>query len=100
MSLVRQLRIHRFNVTIGCIQWLESAQLTPSSAPMPSTSPPAADTSPRYLAIAHQLYVHNMVTHVFPLDKINPALDLVRAGEAGRVLIEMQPHQTRQDKQD
>ena len=55
---------------------------------------------PRYLAIAHQLYVYNMVTHVFPLDKINPALDLVRAGEAGRVLIEMQPNQTRQDKQD
>lgn len=44
---------------------------------------------PRYLAIADQLYVHNLVTHVFPLEKINAALDLVRAGEAGRVLIEM-----------
>ncbi|MES2694479.1 MAG: alcohol dehydrogenase catalytic domain-containing protein [Verrucomicrobiota bacterium] len=46
---------------------------------------------PRYLAIASQLYVHNLITHVFPLEKINAALDLVRAGEAGRVLIECQP---------
>jgi Zn-dependent alcohol dehydrogenase len=29
------------------------------------------------------------VTHRLPLAKINTALDLVRQGEAGRVLIEM-----------
>lgn len=50
---------------------------------------------PRYLAIASQLYVHNLITHVFPLDKINAALDLVRAGEAGRVLVDMQPNQNK-----
>jgi S-(hydroxymethyl)glutathione dehydrogenase/alcohol dehydrogenase len=44
---------------------------------------------PRYLAIANQLFVHNLITHIFPLEKINAAIDLVRAGEAGRVLIEM-----------
>jgi len=44
---------------------------------------------PRYLAIANQLFVHNLITHVFPLEKINAAIDLVRAGEAGRVMIQM-----------
>lgn len=43
---------------------------------------------PRYLRIADDLFITNLVTHVFPLEKINAALDLVRAGEAGRVLIE------------
>jgi Zn-dependent alcohol dehydrogenase len=33
--------------------------------------------------------VHNLITHVFPLEKINAAIDLVRAGEAGRVMIQM-----------
>lgn len=44
---------------------------------------------PRYLNIASSIMFRRMVTHVFPLEKINAALDLVRAGEAGRVMIEM-----------
>jgi S-(hydroxymethyl)glutathione dehydrogenase/alcohol dehydrogenase len=44
---------------------------------------------PRYLALSGDLFVHNLVTHTFPLEKINHALDLVRQGESGRVMIEM-----------
>lgn len=44
---------------------------------------------PRYLKIASSIMFRRMVTHVFPLEKINAALDLVRAGEAGRVMIQM-----------
>lgn len=44
---------------------------------------------PRYLKAAESLFIHNLITHLFPLAGINDALDLVRAGEAGRVLIEM-----------
>jgi len=42
---------------------------------------------PRYLAIADELRLADLVTHTFRLDEINHALDLVRAGDAGRVLI-------------
>ena len=42
---------------------------------------------PRYLRTADSISLHNLITHRFPLDRINEALDLVRAGEAGRVLI-------------
>lgn len=44
---------------------------------------------PRYLKIAESIMFQRLVTHVFPLEKINAALDVVCAGEAGRVLIEM-----------
>lgn len=44
---------------------------------------------PRYLPLSRDLYIHNLVSHTFPLEKINFALDLVRQGESGRVLIEM-----------
>lgn len=44
---------------------------------------------PRYLRIAPQIYIHNLITHTFPLEKINVALDLVRQGQAGRVVIDM-----------
>jgi S-(hydroxymethyl)glutathione dehydrogenase/alcohol dehydrogenase len=44
---------------------------------------------PRYLRAAELLSVHRLVTHRFPLDRINQALDCVRAGEAGRVLLEI-----------
>jgi S-(hydroxymethyl)glutathione dehydrogenase/alcohol dehydrogenase len=44
---------------------------------------------PRYLKIAQSLRLWPLVTHTFQLDQINHAFDLVRAGEAGRVLIEM-----------
>lgn len=43
---------------------------------------------PRYLKIADSPMFHGLVTHVFSLEKINVALDLVRDGHAGRVLIE------------
>ena len=44
---------------------------------------------PRYLKIASSLFVHNLATHRIKLDQINLGLDLVRHGEAGRVIIEM-----------
>lgn len=43
---------------------------------------------PRYLKIASSIVFHRMVTHVFPLEKINAAIDLVTAGAAGRVMID------------
>ncbi len=47
---------------------------------------------PRYLAAwkAGAFFVdHGLITHRFPLDGINEAIELVKNGEAGRVLIEM-----------
>lgn len=44
---------------------------------------------PRYLPALADLYLERLITHRLPLAKINIALDLVRQGEAGRVLIEM-----------
>ena len=44
---------------------------------------------PRYLTAVESLYLERLVTHRLPLAKINTALDLVRQGEAGRILIEM-----------
>ena len=44
---------------------------------------------PRYLKAVEALYLERLVTHRLPLAKINTALDLVRQGEAGRILIEM-----------
>lgn len=49
---------------------------------------------PRYLKVASSIMFRRMVTHEFPLEKINAALDLVRAGEAGRVMIDMRPTTT------
>jgi S-(hydroxymethyl)glutathione dehydrogenase/alcohol dehydrogenase len=46
---------------------------------------------PRYLKIAQGMRLWPLVTHTFQLEKINEALDLVRAGGAGRVLIEIAP---------
>lgn len=42
---------------------------------------------PRYLQIAERLLVHNLITHKVKLEEINVGLDLVRAGEAGRVMV-------------
>jgi S-(hydroxymethyl)glutathione dehydrogenase/alcohol dehydrogenase len=39
---------------------------------------------------AGKLTLDGLVTHEFPLDRINEALALVRSGEAGRVLISME----------
>jgi len=44
---------------------------------------------PRYLPALAELYLDRLITHRIPLEKINTALDLVRQGEAGRVLITM-----------
>lgn len=44
---------------------------------------------PRYLRIAESLSVHNTITHRVSLENINHGIDLVKNGEAGRVLVEM-----------
>ncbi|MBI4767527.1 MAG: zinc-binding dehydrogenase [Deltaproteobacteria bacterium] len=46
---------------------------------------------PRYLRLAREgkLKLDGLITHEFPLEKINEAIALVRSGEAGRVLIDM-----------
>lgn len=51
---------------------------------------PAMDI-PRYLALyfSGKLKLHKMITHKYPLEKINEALDTVRSGDAGRVMITM-----------
>jgi S-(hydroxymethyl)glutathione dehydrogenase / alcohol dehydrogenase len=47
---------------------------------------------PRYLRLykAGKLKLDELITHRFPLEKINTALDVVRGGEAGRVVLTMQ----------
>jgi len=49
---------------------------------------PAADI-PRYLALCRQgrLRLKEMITHRLPLDEINRAVDLLRGGDAGRVIV-------------
>ena len=46
---------------------------------------------PRYIRLVEtgKLRLEGLVTHEFPLAKINEALDVVRAGDAGRVIIAM-----------
>lgn len=44
---------------------------------------------PRFLSVAKELFIGNLITHRVPLAQINHALDLVRQGEAGRVLVEI-----------
>jgi S-(hydroxymethyl)glutathione dehydrogenase/alcohol dehydrogenase len=41
------------------------------------------------LCAAGKLSFDGIITHEFPLDEINAALDLVRSGAAGRVLISL-----------
>ncbi len=43
----------------------------------------------RYLRMSDTLFVHGLIKHRFPLAEINQAFDLVRAGEAGRVMIDI-----------
>lgn len=40
---------------------------------------------------AGKMSFDGLITHEFPLDRINDALDQVRSGEAGRVLLEINP---------
>ncbi|HEY6000428.1 MAG TPA: zinc-binding dehydrogenase [bacterium] len=51
---------------------------------------PARDI-PRYLNLYRRgkLQLKELITHHFPLERINDALDLIRAGGAGRVIIDM-----------
>jgi S-(hydroxymethyl)glutathione dehydrogenase/alcohol dehydrogenase len=53
-------------------------------------SNPAVDI-PRYLRLYQRgkLRLDPLITHRFPLEKINTALDVVRGGEAGRVMLTM-----------
>ncbi len=46
---------------------------------------------PRYVRLvqAGKFNLDGLVTHEFPLEKINEAIALVRAGEAGRILVRM-----------
>ena len=46
---------------------------------------------PRYIKLieAEKMSLEGLVTHEFPLQEINDALDLFRSGEAGRVIINM-----------
>ena len=47
---------------------------------------------PRYLALfkAGKLPLGQFITHKFPLGQVNEALDMVRSGNAGRVILEME----------
>jgi S-(hydroxymethyl)glutathione dehydrogenase/alcohol dehydrogenase len=46
---------------------------------------------PRYVELCNsgKMELKELITHEFPLDKINEAIDTVRAGEAGRVVLNM-----------
>jgi Zn-dependent alcohol dehydrogenase len=46
---------------------------------------------PRYIRLieAKKMSLDGLITHEFSLEKINDALDLVRSGEAGRVMLSM-----------
>ena len=46
---------------------------------------------PRYLALyeSGRLKLDELITHRFPLEQVNEALDVVRSGQAGRVILEM-----------
>jgi len=46
---------------------------------------------PRYLRLyqAGKLTLDDLITHRFPLEMINTAIDVVRSGEAGRVMLHM-----------
>lgn len=48
---------------------------------------------PRYIKLYESglLNTDNIITHRMPLQKINEAIDLVRHGEASRVLVDMRP---------
>jgi threonine dehydrogenase-like Zn-dependent dehydrogenase len=47
---------------------------------------------PRYIRLmkAGKLSLDGLVTHEFPLEQVNEAIDVVRRGEAGRVLLRME----------
>jgi S-(hydroxymethyl)glutathione dehydrogenase/alcohol dehydrogenase len=73
---IHSLPLHFGKVLTGC----EGGQ----------TNPPV--DIPRYLRLykAGKLKLDGIITHRFPLEKVNAALDTVRGGEAGRVVLTMQ----------
>ena len=50
-----------------------------------------AEDIPRYVKMHQEgiLDVHQFVTHIFKLDQVNEAFDLLRSGNAGRIIIEI-----------
>ena len=46
---------------------------------------------PRYISLikANKMSLEGLITHDFPLDEINEALELVKSGKSGRVMIKM-----------
>lgn len=71
---IHSLPLHFGKVLTGC----EGGQ----------TNPPV--DIPRYLRLyrAGKLKLDGIITHRFPLEKINAALDTVRSGEAGRCIVQ------------
>ena len=51
----------------------------------------AAYDIPRYVRLmkAGKLSLDDLITHEFPLDRINDAIGIMRSGSAGRVLVRM-----------
>jgi S-(hydroxymethyl)glutathione dehydrogenase/alcohol dehydrogenase len=73
---IHSLPLHFGKVLTGC----EGGQSNPTT------------DIPRYLRLyrAGKLTLAPLITHRFPLEKINEALDVGRSGEAGRVVLTMQ----------
>ena len=46
---------------------------------------------PRYLKLmeAKKMTLDGLITHEFPLDEVNEAIDLFRSGEAGRIILNL-----------
>ena len=74
---IHSLPLHFGKVLTGC----EGGQCVPH------------EDIPRYLNLYKKgkLKLDELITHRYPFDEINAALDKIRAGEAGRCVVEMAP---------
>ena len=72
---IHSLKLHFGKILTGC----EGGQTEPS------------EDIPRYLRLheAGKLVLDGLVTHRFPLEKVNDALDALRSGDAGRCMLEI-----------
>jgi len=72
---IHSLKLHFGKVLTGC----EGGQTEPS------------EDIPRYLRLydAGKLDLDELVTHRFPLEKVNDGLDALRSGDVGRCMLEM-----------
>jgi S-(hydroxymethyl)glutathione dehydrogenase/alcohol dehydrogenase len=72
---IHSLKLHFGTIITGC----EGGQTEPS------------EDIPRYLRLyeAGKLELDDLVTHRFPLEKVNDGLDTLRSGDAGRCMLEM-----------